>query len=164
MMKVYTISKKLAVTHFIRRSGTPIQSGLGLELYFEVDQAQNSISKVQQTFNFEGRTLCEVKIFDSRFEGLECYETLKFGSFPDAFRVGYGILKICSFQMPPERNNASTAFWIHHRRNFEGLQLPNTTGLNFEDLASERNLKGPRLPESNGQNFRGLWLYSASWT
>ncbi|GES79304.1 hypothetical protein RCL_jg6311.t1 [Rhizophagus clarus] len=29
--------------------------------------------------------------------------------------------------------------------NFKGLQLPNTTGLNFEDLASKHNFEDPRL-------------------
>ncbi|GES83159.1 hypothetical protein RCL_jg20076.t1 [Rhizophagus clarus] len=33
------------------------------------------------------------------------------------------------------------------QQNFKSLQLPNTTGLNFEDSASERNFKGSRLPE-----------------
>ncbi|GBB92555.1 hypothetical protein RclHR1_20220001, partial [Rhizophagus clarus] len=57
--------------------------------------------------------------------------------------------------------------------NFKGLQLPNTTGLNFEDSASERNFKGSRLPERlmvrisevcgfivpHGRDFKDLWLF-----
>ncbi|GET01073.1 hypothetical protein RCL_jg18813.t1 [Rhizophagus clarus] len=64
------------------------------------------------------------------------------------------------------------AFWTHHRQNFEDLQLLNTTGLNFEDSASECNFEGPRLPERlmdrisevcgfivpHGRNFKDLWL------
>ncbi|GBB94012.1 hypothetical protein RclHR1_22720002 [Rhizophagus clarus] len=51
-------------------------------------------------------------------------------------------------------------------------KLLNTTGLNFEDSASERNFEGPRLPERlidrileicgfivpHGCNFKDLWL------
>ncbi|GBC02137.1 hypothetical protein RclHR1_04480001, partial [Rhizophagus clarus] len=45
------------------------------------------------------------------------------------------------------RFQRSMTFWMHHRRNFEDLQLPNTTELNFEDSAFKRNFEGPRLPK-----------------
>ncbi|GBB84094.1 hypothetical protein RclHR1_10720005 [Rhizophagus clarus] len=136
-MKVYTISK-------VHNSNSK-QTGYfeGSELHFE---ANWGISKIWQTFNFEGWTLFEVRVFDSHFKSVD--------GFLEEISKVWNIMEL----------QRSTTFWTHHRQNFEDLQLPNTTGLNFEDLASERNFKSPRLSESNGQNFGGLWLYSASWT
>ncbi|GBB92774.1 hypothetical protein RclHR1_20530001 [Rhizophagus clarus] len=153
-----------------KMSETPIRSRPGLEIYFE---ANWGISKVQQTFNFKGGFyLKEASVFDSHFEvrgwiprrnfeGLECYGTLKI-FFEVTLKFYLFIffrnkpllifqLSFCSFAISQMLSGwdmgfrRSTAFWTHHRRNFKGLQLPNTTGLNFE--ASERNFKGPRLPE-----------------
>ncbi|GBC05939.1 hypothetical protein RclHR1_06510006 [Rhizophagus clarus] len=142
--KVWNFNSKQ--TGIFQRSGTPFRSRLG-------------ILKVKQTFNFEGGLyLKEASVFDSRFkirgwiprrniEGLECYRTSK----------------ICGFQMPSEHP------WLSGRIIDEILKLPNTTGLNFEDSASECNFEGPRLPEClmdrisevcgfivpHGRNFKG---------
>ncbi|GBB92625.1 hypothetical protein RclHR1_20340004 [Rhizophagus clarus] len=182
------ISRRTTIQNSIPRqttkSRTPFQGGplsetlfqdglLSSELHFEADHCLKlyfEADRVKQIFNFESRLYSKkASVFNSRFkvcgwipkrniEGLECYGTSKFGNFPDAFWVDMGFQR-------------STTFWTHHRQNFEGLQLLNATGLNFE--ASERNFKGPKLPEHlmdrisevcsfimpYGRNFKDLWLF-----
>ncbi|GET01074.1 hypothetical protein RCL_jg18814.t1 [Rhizophagus clarus] len=87
-------------------SETPFQGGpLSLKLHFETDQFKSGtpfrsglgISKIKQTFNFEGGLY-------SKFR--KPVSNIKVWQFPRCFPGEYGLLKICSFRMPPERNNA----------------------------------------------------------
>ncbi|GBB94922.1 hypothetical protein RclHR1_24400001 [Rhizophagus clarus] len=129
------------VHSYFYRPGTSFQSRSGPELHFE------GLADIQF------QRLKEVRIFDSRFEvcgwiprrnieGLECYRTSK--------------LPFCSLAVSQMLSGWDMDFegpQLSGRIIDEISKLPNTTGLNFEDSASEHNFEGPRLPESNGQNF-----------
>ncbi|GBB84975.1 hypothetical protein RclHR1_11570004 [Rhizophagus clarus] len=146
------------------KSETPFQGGpLSLKLHFETDQFKSGtpfrsglgISKIKQTFNFEGGLY-------SKFRKPVFLTPISKSA--DGFLEA--ISKICSFRMPPER------LWLSGRIIDKISKLLNTTGLNFEDSASECNFEGPRLPERlmdrisevcgfivpHGRNFKDLWL------
>ncbi|GBB93165.1 hypothetical protein RclHR1_21200001, partial [Rhizophagus clarus] len=121
---------------------------------------------VKQTFNFEGGLYSKkASVFDSRFEVR--------GWIPRR-NIEDRISKFV-FNFPFNETFANVAFFYRPEmlRNFKGLQLLNTTGLNFEDSASEHNFEGPRLPEHlidrisevcgfivpHRRNFKDLWLF-----
>ncbi|GBB86815.1 hypothetical protein RclHR1_13250001 [Rhizophagus clarus] len=110
-------------------SKTPIRSRLDPELHFKVNWDILKFRKpvfLTPVSKSADEFLEEILKLELKWNQTELFGAL-LQSFSDAYWMRYGILKlIFSFD-------------------FLGLQLSNTTGLNFE--ASERNFKGSRFPE-----------------
>ncbi|GBB95875.1 hypothetical protein RclHR1_26320001 [Rhizophagus clarus] len=105
-----------------------------------------SDNECQKTPNFEGLKL--------QFKADQVFQRsgTSIRSRPDSelhFEVNWGISKVQqTFNFKGGLYSKSADEFLEEiSKNFKGLQLLNTTGLNFEDSASKRNFEGPRLPE-----------------